>query len=115
MMTYEENLQYLKDVDTRFCFHGHSHIPGVFFENGTDAYFSDALEQDLSQYNQALICPGSVGQPRSGLQGAEFAVLDRETLQLKLIRLQYDLMPMIELMRKEQFPRRLLTRLMQGR
>lgn len=115
MMTYEENLQYLKDTETRFCFHGHSHIPGVFFKNGSDDYFSDTDIQELSGYHQALICPGSVGQPRCGKPGAEFGIFDRESLQLKLFRLDYDVDPVINRMREEQFPRRLITRLMQGR
>ncbi|MCG8464275.1 MAG: metallophosphatase family protein [Xanthomonadales bacterium] len=115
MMTYEKNLQYLADTDIRFCFHGHSHIPGVFFENGSDEYFSDSEHQSLKKYQQALICPGSVGQPRNGKHGAEYAVVDLDNMDLELKRLDYDLEPLLNTMRKNGFPVRLITRLLQGR
>lgn len=114
-MTYEDNLQHLADIRTRLCFHGHTHMPGVYYQGELNHGFSDAAEQSLAPYHHALICPGSVGQPRSGYKGTEFAVYDREENRLRLIRLQYDVDPVLEKMRKENFPIRLLTRLMQGR
>ena len=114
-MTYKENLQHLVDIETRFCFHGHSHMPGVYYQSGSVQDFNPARELALGDYTQALVCPGSVGQPRSGYKGAEFGIFDRETLGWRFLRLDYDLDDMLDCMRRERFPPRLITRLMQGR
>lgn len=114
-MTYQENLQHMADTGVRFCFHGHSHIPGVFFRNKQGDGFNDATHLSLRGYDQALICPGSIGQPRSGKQGAEFGVFDREELQWRSHRLNYDVEHVMDVMRDNGFPSQLITRLGQGR
>ncbi|GAB4192424.1 MAG: hypothetical protein Tsb002_22030 [Wenzhouxiangellaceae bacterium] len=114
-MTYEDNLQHLADMQVRFCFHGHSHIPGVFYQNTSKDGFNGDATQALSRYDQALLCPGSIGQPRSGIAGAELAIFDREGLEWRFKRLEYDVDPVLNQMRQQGFPGRLVTRLNQGR
>lgn len=64
-MTYEDNLSYMQDNNIRVCFHGHSHMAGVFARDkkGMDHQLTEKTVS-VSLYNQLLICPGSIGQPR---------------------------------------------------
>jgi len=78
----------------RYCFQGHTHVPGVFTEN---------LEQDLYQFNapddidyvhkldsrKTLVNVGSVGQPRDGDWRACYVLLDGDTIRFR--RVEYDI------------------------
>jgi diadenosine tetraphosphatase ApaH/serine/threonine PP2A family protein phosphatase len=78
----------------RYCFQGHTHVPGVFTESP-----SDTLYQFLSpeQFNYAykldgrktLCNVGSVGQPRDGDWRACYVLLDGDTIHYR--RLEYDI------------------------
>jgi len=78
----------------RYCFQGHTHVPGVFTEN---------LAQDLYQFNapddidyvhkldsrKTLVNVGSVGQPRDGDWRACYVLLDGDTIRFR--RVEYDI------------------------
>ena len=72
----------------KYCFQGHTHIPGVFTE---DLNFFSPEELDF-QYqlnnSKVLINVGSVGQPRNGDSRASYVVLDPPTVQFR--RVEYD-------------------------
>jgi predicted phosphodiesterase len=113
--TYEDNLDNLKERGIRFCFHGHSHLRGVYFENKRERGFCSDRSVDLTGMRHALICPGSVGQTRCGVGGiAEFAVFDADTQRLHLLDVPYDLEVTIEQMRASGFPDSLSQRLRAG-
>lgn len=66
----------------RLCFIGHSHVPGMFSEQGRVTAI-DAEER-------YLINVGSVGQPRDGNPQLSFGLLDTERWKYENIRLSYD-------------------------
>ncbi len=115
VMTYEQNLDNLAQRGIRLCYHGHTHIPGIYARtpDGKDLHVWQA-EIDLNEYSHALICPGSVGQPRHGFSGAHFAVLDREQNKLFFYQIQYDIQQIINEMTAAGFPDALIHRLRTG-
>lgn len=66
----------------RFCFIGHSHVPGMFSKQGRVT----AVEAE----GRYLINVGSVGQPRDGNPQLSFGLLDTEKWKYENIRLSYD-------------------------
>jgi diadenosine tetraphosphatase ApaH/serine/threonine PP2A family protein phosphatase len=73
---------------TRWCFQGHTHLPGIF----TDAQQFFAPEQVGNEYRlggKAMINVGSVGQPRDGDPRACYVLLDGETVRFR--RVPYDI------------------------
>ncbi len=114
-MTYEENLQDLAARGLDYCFHGHTHLQKIYFKKGDEDGSCVAQRQPLWDYDQALICPGSVGQPRGGKPGAELAVLDLDSWEIELIRLDYDFRRTMADMRTLNFPPNLVERLEAGR
>ena len=82
----------MKDIFGRFdrlCFVGHSHIPGVYTEQG---YSSPATLCDIYMCEpgrQALVNVGSVGQPRDGDPRACYVTFDGEAVVFR--RIPYDI------------------------
>ncbi|MDP3334016.1 MAG: metallophosphoesterase family protein, partial [Methylococcaceae bacterium] len=115
-MTYEDNLSYMQENNIRVCFHGHSHMAGVFARDkkGMDHQLTEKTVS-LSPYNQLLICPGSIGQPREGCTDAQFAIYDREQQEVTFLALPYDNAPVVQKMRDQNFPETLWKRLLTGK
>ncbi len=72
----------------RYCFQGHTHIPGVF----TDDYNFRSPEEigfkiDLAD-QKVLVNVGSVGQPRDGDNRSSYVVVDGSTVNFR--RVEYD-------------------------
>ncbi len=73
----------------RYCFQGHTHVPGIFTEN------LEFLSPDQIEYNYRLdgrktLCNvGSVGQPRDGDWRACYILLDNDTIRYR--RVEYDI------------------------
>ncbi len=81
-----ENLQL---VGERLCFHGHTHVPGVFHVEQEDL----AHDYDLGAIElraPALVNPGSVGQPRDGDPDASYGLWDPEHGTFEFRRIPYD-------------------------
>ncbi|MBL8849676.1 MAG: metallophosphoesterase family protein [Planctomycetaceae bacterium] len=73
----------------RYCFQGHTHIPGIFLESLS---FLSPEEVDLRYEltgEKAVMNVGSVGQPRDGDPRACYVLLDGQTVQYR--RVPYDL------------------------
>ena len=113
-MSYEENLDELDRRDIPLCFHGHTHIQKVYRRDHDGDSESVEREQNLYEARRALVCPGSVGQPRGGEAGVELAIIDMATRSLEFHRLSYDLDRTIADMTKLNFPAALGERLRQG-
>ncbi|OAI56485.1 phosphoesterase [Planctomyces sp. SCGC AG-212-M04] len=72
----------------RYCFQGHTHIPGVFTEDST---FQSPDEFDYKYQladKKTLVNVGSVGQPRDTDNRACYVVLNDKSLEYR--RIQYD-------------------------
>lgn len=74
------------------CFVGHSHVPGIFYEDGR-FYRPKGTEgpYDLGdlQNCRAIVNVGSVGQPRDGDKRLSYALFDGRNLTF--VRLEYDI------------------------
>ncbi|GIX03847.1 MAG: phosphoesterase [Planctomycetaceae bacterium] len=69
----------------RYCFQGHTHIPGVFTE---DLKFFDPEEINFHYplgSGKVLINVGSVGQPRNNDPRASYVVLDNQDVYFKRV------------------------------
>lgn len=114
-MTYENNLETLKSRNIPICFHGHTHIPGVYHDNGVNKGFTcpdDTFR--LVNFCAALVCPGSIGQPRNGTTDAQYMIYDTEEKSVILRSIQYDIGRTLDAMRLYDFPKPLVQRLEQG-
>jgi predicted phosphodiesterase len=113
-MTYEYNLDYLAHHNKRLGFHGHTHLQGVYTrKKETDTHIVSGTVE-LEQINAALICPGSVGQPRGGAAGAEMALL-KDYHKLEFMHFDYDEKKTQHDMKQLGFPQTLIDRLSVGR
>ena len=78
----------------KYCFQGHTHVPGVFVENLPEDMYQfhspDEIDSEFHlDHRKALINVGSVGQPRDGDWRACYVLLDGNTLKFK--RVEYDI------------------------
>ncbi len=106
-MTYSDNLDVLARKKIPLCFHGHSHQTLVHGrQQDTDKVIDgrDIQDVDLSPYSHALVCPGSIGQPRNQRAGAHFAVYDQQEQTVHYYNLSYDTLDLFSKMEEEQFP-----------
>ena len=60
----------------RYCFQGHTHVPGVFTERATFRSPTDLGDGYMLGEEKVMINVGSVGQPRDGDPRACYVVLD---------------------------------------
>lgn len=78
----------------KYCFQGHTHVPGVFTENAPeDLYQFHAPDEIEYVYRldgrKALVNVGSVGQPRDGDWRACYVLLDGDDVRFR--RVEYDI------------------------
>jgi diadenosine tetraphosphatase ApaH/serine/threonine PP2A family protein phosphatase len=104
----------------RVCFVGHSHVPGVFFEDGryhrprdTEGPYALGVE---TPGGRAIVNVGSVGQPRDGDARLSYALFDADGALLTFVRLSYDVGSAQAAIRAvAELPEFLAERLVQGR
>jgi diadenosine tetraphosphatase ApaH/serine/threonine PP2A family protein phosphatase len=103
--------------ETRFCLHGHTHVPVVFHaDDGRMDVVPATPDQPITlNGGRALLNPGSVGQPRDGNPAASYLLMDDEKGQAQFRRVGYDVGTTQELMREVGLPPRLIERLSFGR
>jgi len=78
----------------RYCFQGHTHVPGVFLEQQGAGFYQFHSPDELSYAYQldgrkTLCNVGSVGQPRDGDWRACYVLLDGATVRYR--RVEYDI------------------------
>jgi diadenosine tetraphosphatase ApaH/serine/threonine PP2A family protein phosphatase len=78
----------------RYCFQGHTHVPGIFTEQmPEDVYQFHSPEEVEYVYKldgrKTLCNVGSVGQPRDGDWRACYILLDDDTIYYR--RVEYDI------------------------
>lgn len=108
-MTYESNLSWMQENDVALCFHGHTHIQGAYYrdDKGADKQVSSG-SLSLKERQISLVCPGSVGQPRDGAGGTQYAIYDTRDKRITFHQLQYDLSPLHRAMREQGFPEKII-------
>lgn len=73
----------------RYCFQGHTHVPGIFTEN-FQFHSPEEIEYTYVLDGRKTLCNvGSVGQPRDGDWRACYILLDGETIRYR--RVEYDI------------------------
>lgn len=87
---YEPHFNLLMSRFEKTCFQGHTHIPGVFLENGQFQVPADHNHVfNLNDNQKRMINVGSVGQPRDGDARSCFVVFDSEEKTVKYVRVEY--------------------------
>src|SRR3954447_25056631 len=72
----------------RYCFQGHTHVPGIFTEN-LQFLSPEEVEFAYKLDGRKTLCNvGSVGQPRGGNWRACYVVLDNDVIKFR--RVEYD-------------------------
>jgi diadenosine tetraphosphatase ApaH/serine/threonine PP2A family protein phosphatase len=78
----------------KYAFQGHTHVPGVFTENG-EFLSPDEIDHEYRLTDaKAMINVGSVGQPRDGDPRACYAIIDGDVVRFR--RVEYPLETTIE-------------------
>jgi len=115
-----------ESFQTRICFVGHTHIPGIFPEdlkmqkskvtrlttpNGSIAPLG---RRQLVEENRYIINVGSVGQPRDGNWKLSLGIFDTSAWAYEVIRSEYDVQAASEKIVAADLPRFLADRLLVG-
>lgn len=73
----------------RYCFQGHTHVPGIFTEN-LQFHSPEEIDYTYKLDGRKTLCNvGSVGQPRDGNPKACYILLDGDTIRFR--RVEYDI------------------------
>lgn len=67
------------------CFQGHTHVPGVFTEDGRFLVPCECAQRYRCQGQRAMINVGSVGQPRDGDPRASYVLLQDNFVEFRRI------------------------------
>ena len=72
----------------KYCFQGHTHVPGIFTEN-LQFHSPEDIDYEYKLDGRKTLCNvGAVGQPRDGDWRACYVLLDDETIRFR--RIEYD-------------------------
>lgn len=108
----------VKFLNTPILFYGHTHIPMYFCidENGriTGDFIKPFGKIKIKGCHKIFINPGSVGQPRDGNPLASYGIFDEENMIFELVRVNYDIKKVQELMKKQGTHQLLIERLELG-
>jgi predicted phosphodiesterase len=107
-----------KHPKARFCLFGHTHIPTLVVRRSTHArpqllQWSETI--NLASGGVYLINPGSVGQPRDGIELASFGILDTDSMNYRNLRAHYDVKKTQRKVLDAGLPPELAQRLAEGR
>jgi diadenosine tetraphosphatase ApaH/serine/threonine PP2A family protein phosphatase len=94
-------------------FVGHSHIPFVNSEEGNLLVHEGKIY--LDEDKKYVINPGSVGQPRDGINKASYCIFDEENFKIEIVRVEYNIKEAYEKIVKNGLPEWLGERLFLGR
>ncbi|MEA3351008.1 MAG: metallophosphoesterase family protein, partial [Chloroflexota bacterium] len=109
-----ENMAFLS---TPYCLVGHSHLPTIFEMERGDSHPKLLIPTNDMTYalnQQAIINPGSVGQPRDRDPRAAYALLDTESKEIEFRRVAYDITSVQARMQEAGLPSRHIGRLETG-
>lgn len=101
--------------DTRLCFVGHTHVPVLFFQQGSNAALQIPQTGIVFEFDARCIAnPGSVGQPRDRDPRAAYAIYDSERETWEYRRAVYDVAAVQVRMQAAGLPGRHIERLAGG-
>ena len=104
---------------SKFCFIGHTHIPGIIMENKKSSTISihkpPRFKYGKYPNNRYIINSGSVGQPRDKDPKSCYAILDTEKETINFHRVEYDIESYQEKMRALDMPTFLVERVKIGK
>ncbi len=105
-----------EEITTPRCLVGHSHVPFVCrLQSGVPAFRLATTGPVEVGDGQAIVNPGSVGQPRDGDPRASYAVYDSDAETITHYRVEYDTGATQRKMRERGLPEYLAERLTYGR
>ncbi len=91
MMTKAEVEDSFTQINTQSCLVGHSHIPFICLEEGTQFIKLQEGQKKMLTQARCVVNPGSVGQPRDGDPRAAYALYDAGTDSFVHHRVDYDI------------------------
>jgi len=69
----------------QYCFQGHTHVPGVFTEDGRFFSPREIGNRYVLSNRKAMINVGSVGQPRDGDHRSSYVLLDGQRVEFRRV------------------------------
>lgn len=117
LFTWEDilpHLHYIEEQESRLCFFGHTHSPGIFSDDGVYTVDDDSIFA-LGNEKMFFINPGSVGQPRDSDPRASFGILDTDKNDFELVRISYLIKEAADAVIDAGLPHFLAERLFLGR
>lgn len=69
----------------QYCFQGHTHVPGVFCEDGRFLSPREIRDEFVLGRDKVMINVGSVGQPRDGDYRASYVILEGQRVQFRRV------------------------------
>jgi predicted phosphodiesterase len=106
--------------NSKFCFIGHTHIPGIIMLNEKSNEISiikatDSLDLSKLRDHRFIINVGSVGQPRDRNPKSCYLIIDTESLDISFPRVEYDIKTYQKKMTEIDMPPFLVSRVEEGR
>ena len=84
----QRKIEKIFDLIQKYCFQGHTHVPGVFVE-GAGFHSPETIDSRFElASDKVMVNVGSVGQPRDGNPLACYVVLDGKQIEFR--RVDYD-------------------------
>jgi diadenosine tetraphosphatase ApaH/serine/threonine PP2A family protein phosphatase len=118
LISAEDGFDVFGDFDTRLCFVGHSHRPGVWSLGSTGPAHDTAPRagrpMSLDAGRRYIVNVGSVGQPRDRDPRAAYAVWDQDQRTVTIRRVGYDVRTAARKIIAAGLPRALADRLADG-
>ena len=119
LISAQDGFDAFPDFETRLCFVGHSHRPGLWSLGSSGPEYVEHLTptrgpQRLVDGRRYIVNVGSVGQPRDRDARAAYAIWDREDRTVTIRRVDYDHRTAAEKILAVGLPRPLADRLADG-
>ena len=74
----------------RYCFQGHTHVPGVFTDEGKFYHPEDVSFRYTLPASKVMINVGSVGQPRDGDPRSSYVILEGDLVDFRRVEYPID-------------------------
>jgi diadenosine tetraphosphatase ApaH/serine/threonine PP2A family protein phosphatase len=116
LLSAEDGFGAFAHFGTRWCFVGHTHVPGVWSLGSSGPGFEPAARHVHAEAGRRyLVNVGSVGQPRDRDARAAYAVWDPDAGTVSIRRVEYDVAAARAKVARAGLPRFLADRLASGR
>ena len=115
LLTAEDGFAAFGHFATRWCFVGHSHVPGAWsLGSAGPEHYPGTAHLTTEHGRRYLVNVGSVGQPRDRDPRAAYAVWDAEAGRVEIRRVAYDVATARRKIAEAGLPRFLADRLAAG-